>query len=79
MVYDRSKLSEKNTSISVENSTPFEELDLDFLFHYQIFPPHIMSFYTQWQDEQRKMEVGDTIVQQVYLPPIRSFSQKIVF
>lgn len=38
-----------------------------------------MSCLTQWQFEQRSMKIGDTIVQQVYLPPLRQFSQKIIF
>lgn len=38
-----------------------------------------MTFKTQWAEERRKIEIGDTIAQQVYLPPIQTFSQKIVF
>ncbi len=52
---------------------------LDFLFDYHIFPDNIMKFYNQWTDENRKMKIGDTIAQQVYIPPTKIFSQKIVF
>ena len=38
-----------------------------------------MTGLTQWDSENRVMQVGDTIVQQVYLPPWKKFSQKIVF
>jgi uncharacterized protein (UPF0548 family) len=38
-----------------------------------------MTFLAEWDFENRTMEVGDTIVQQVYLPPIKNFSQKIIF
>ncbi len=38
-----------------------------------------MSCKTQWEWENREMEIGDTIVQQVFIPPIKNFSQKIIF
>jgi tRNA C32,U32 (ribose-2'-O)-methylase TrmJ len=38
-----------------------------------------MTFKNQWTDENRKMRVGDTIAQQVYIPPTKTFSQKIIF
>lgn len=38
-----------------------------------------MSYYSQWKDENRNMKFGDTIVQQIFIPPIQSFSQKIIF
>ena len=37
---------------------------------YTIFPPRIMRHLTQWTYEQRKMQPGDTIVQQILLPPV---------
>lgn len=40
---------------------------------------HIMSYLTQWTFENRQMQVGDTIVQQVFIPPFRHVSQKIIF
>ncbi len=77
--YNKQYLAEKETSTPVNLGKPFSEIDTGFLFNYQIFPPHIMSSYTQWQAENRKMQVGDTIVQQVYLPPYKKLSQKIIF
>jgi uncharacterized protein (UPF0548 family) len=79
MPYDGSVLREKVTGIHINTNKPFEELDLDFFFNYEIFPDTIMSFKTQWQDEKRNMQVGDTIVQQVYIPPIKKISQKLIF
>jgi uncharacterized protein (UPF0548 family) len=38
-----------------------------------------MTFTTEWNEENRKMQIGDTIAQQVYLPPTKTFSQKIIF
>ncbi|MGV3541198.1 MAG: DUF1990 family protein [Rufibacter sp.] len=75
MAYDRGKLVEKATAILL----PKFPHHLQFLFNYQIFPGNIMSALGQWQIEERSMRAGDTIVQQVYLPPIKSFSQKIIF
>jgi hypothetical protein len=79
MDYDKSQLSEKITSIFIDTTKNLEELNLEFLFDYQIFPDHIMAFKNEWAAENRKMEIGDTIMQQVYIPPTKIFSQKIVF
>jgi hypothetical protein len=79
MRYEKKKLTEKITTIDIDTKKNIDELDLDFLFDYQIFPENIMTFKTQWQDENRRMKVGDTIVQQAYIPPIKNFSQKIIF
>lgn len=79
ITYNKQHLAEKETSILVKTAKLFSDIDTSCLFNYRIFPPHIMSSYTQWQAENRKMQVGDTIVQQVYLPPYRNLSQKIIF
>ena len=79
MDYDKSLLKEKTTVIEINTNKQLDQLNLDFLFDYQIFPENIMSFKNQWTDENKKMKVGDTIAQQVYLPPIKMFSQKIIF
>jgi hypothetical protein len=55
------------------------DADYSILFEYRIFPPAIMSYLTQWSIEGRSMRVGDTILQQVYVPPFPLFSQKIIF
>lgn len=77
--YDKSRLTEKITIIEINSTKKIDQLNLDFLFDYQIFPDNIMTFKTQWADENRKMKVGDTITQQVYIPPTKTFSQKIIF
>ncbi|MFC4164662.1 DUF1990 family protein [Epilithonimonas zeae] len=79
MIYDKSKLVEKITQISIDTGKTIDEIDLEFLIDYNIFPSNILIFTTQWNDENREMKVGDTILQQVFLPPIKSFSQKIIF
>lgn len=79
MDYDKSRLTEKVTTITIDTKTKIENLDLQFLFDYKIFPDNIMIYLTEWNKENRKIKVGDTIVQQVYLPPTKMFSQKIIF
>lgn len=77
--YDKKKLKEKVTSIRVKNNSPFEELDLNFLFDYKIFPEQIITAYAQWNDENRSIKEGDTIVQQAFIPPYKLISIKIIF
>ncbi len=79
MSYDQKTLKEVVSSIEIDVEIPFEDLDFNFFFNYGIFPPDIMSFLTQWKQESRAMQTGDTIVQQVFIPPNRFFSQKIIF
>jgi len=79
MTYDKTRLVKKISTISLTTTKTINELDLSFLFNYQIFPDNIMAFRTQWQDENREMKTGDTIVQQAYIPPLKTFSQKIIF
>lgn len=40
------------------------------LYTYSLFPPRIMRHLTQWAYENRPMQLGDTIVQQIWLPPV---------
>ena len=79
MTFDKTKLKEKTTTIDIKTEKTLEQLNLDFLFDYKIFPANIMTFMTQWGQEKRKMKIGDTIVQQAFIPPTKTFSQKIVF
>ncbi len=79
MDYDKTILIEKITTIDIETTKNISELNLDFLFEYKIFPSNIMTYKNQWEDENRKMKIGDTIAQQVYIPPNKVFSQKIIF
>lgn len=62
MQYDKSDLKEKMTSIDLKTNKTIEQLDLQFLFDYKIFPRKIMSYLTQWRSEDRQMKVGDNIV-----------------
>lgn len=79
MKYDKSRLTEKTTTINIDTTKQLEQLNLDVLFDYKIFPDHVMTSISEWSDEKRKMKVGDTIAQQVYIPPTKVFSQKILF
>ena len=79
MTYDKTMLTEKTTTIDILTTKKLDQINPDFLFDYQIFPDNIMTFKTQWADEKRKMRIGDTIAQQVFIPPTKTFSQKIIF
>jgi hypothetical protein len=79
MRYDKEQLKEKVSTIDIHTTRKLDELNLEFLFDYHIFPKNILSFKTQWAVEKRKMKEGDTIVQQVYFPPSKTFSQKLIF
>ena len=79
MTFDKTKLKEKTTTIDIKTEKTLGQIDLDFLFDYKIFPSNIMTFVTEWKKEKRKMKIGDTILQQVFIPPTKTFSQKIVF
>ena len=79
MTFDKSKLEEKTTTIDIKSEKTLEQLNLEFLFDYKIFPSNIMTYMTEWGQEKRKMKIGDTILQQAFVPPTKTFSQKIVF
>lgn len=75
VAYDKNRLHENVSTIDIQT----DKLDFQVLFDYKIFPDNILSHLTEWELNNREMKVGDTIVQQVYIPPIKTFSQKIVF
>lgn len=77
--YDKEKLTEKTTIISIDTTRKLNELPAEILFEYKIFPDNIMSYLTQWSFEKRQIQIGDTIVQQAFIPPFRHLSQKIIF
>lgn len=79
MQFDRNSLKEKISTIEIQSPQKLADLDLRFLFDYEIFPSKILIFYNQWQAENRNMQVGDTILQQAFLPPFKGFSQKVIF
>lgn len=75
MKYDINMLTEKVSTIEIET----DKIDGQFLFDYNIFPDNILTHLTEWSLDNRKMKLGDTIVQQVFIPPTKTLSQKIVF
>lgn len=79
MEFDKSKLTEKVSLIKIPTDKSVAQIDLDFLFDYKIFPSNILTFKAQWELEKRKIKTGDTILQQVTIPPVRILSQKIIF
>nr|WP_294860962.1 DUF1990 family protein [uncultured Fluviicola sp.] len=79
MDYEKNRLVEKISSIEIPNVSTLSKVNLQSFFDYRIFPTTILSAYTQWEDEQRTMRAGDTILQQVYLPPFPKLSQKVLF
>ncbi len=79
MPFDKRKLKEKVTAVHIKTDKRLDQLNLDFLFDYKIFPANIMTYMTQWGMEKRKMQIGDTILQQALIPPTSFFSQKIIF
>lgn len=79
MSFDKTNLKEKTTVIEIKTKETLSQINLDFLFDYKIFPSNIMTFLTQWSMEKRKMKIGDNILQQVFIPPVKTFSQKVVF
>ncbi|MDN5202823.1 DUF1990 family protein [Fulvivirgaceae bacterium BMA10] len=77
MSYEQAKLKEQVSTIELAQN--FKKVNRKILFDYRIFPQRIMTFLTQWRYENREIRQGDTIVQQVYIPPLIDFSQKIIF
>lgn len=77
--YDKKYLPDKTSTIKIDPEKSLKDVDLNCLHDYNIFPSNIMTYKTQWDVEQRTMQIGDTIVQQVFLPPIQALSLKIVF
>lgn len=78
MPYTRQKLREQITTIGL-GARSIKDVNTDILFRYKIFPKHIMSCRTQWETEGRSMQTGDTILQQVYIPPVKGLSLKLIF
>lgn len=76
MDYDRSLLKEKVTRFPLMIT---EMPDPEPLFDYQIFPERIISAFSEWKHGNRPMQVGDTIIQQAFLPPLKSCSLKMIF
>jgi len=67
---DYRQLPEQTSSIALGVAGPIRRWQTDFLFEYQIFPKSIMQFGAQWTAEERKMAVGDVILQRALMPPL---------
>lgn len=78
MEYAVTKLKEKRSSIIIDTTLSFDHLDTATLLAYDIFPENILTHYAEWVHERRQMRPGDTIVQQIYIPPVKGLSQKII-
>ena len=77
--FNKDQLIAKKSIIEISTSESLENINLKVLGQYRIFPDNIMKSLTQWYDEKRAMRIGDTIVQQVFIPPVKWFSQKLIF
>lgn len=73
--YFPGKLIEARISSSSKN---LKAINLDFLFRYDLFPRNILTFWGEWELEDRAMKEGDVIVQQASIPPWE-MSLKILF
>ena len=78
MPYKLEELREVVSAIPINIKT-LTEVDWDVIFRYRIFPSNILAGYGEWVVQNRPIQVGDTIVQQVYIPPNQVFSQKLIF
>jgi uncharacterized protein (UPF0548 family) len=67
---DERALPEKTTSIALGVPGPISRWRTDFIFDYAIFPSSILRFDAEWRTEERKMAVGDVIVQRAVIPPV---------
>ncbi|MEZ4937011.1 MAG: DUF1990 family protein [Crocinitomicaceae bacterium] len=76
--YDQNQLKEVISEVQLVTKLEFEHLNFSILFEYNIFPKNILEGFGQWQEENRSMQVGDTLVQQIFIPPNPKWSQKII-
>lgn len=76
--YNKNSLIEKSNSIQISSAQNFEDLNFQLLWNYEIFPKHILDFASEWELDDRGMQVGDTIVQQIFMPPINNMSVKLI-
>lgn len=74
--YQKNSLKKKVQQVTINQS--FNQIAADNLFNYKIFPHTILTAFTQWQEENRSIQPGDIIVQQINIPPCNLLSQKII-
>lgn len=72
-------LTAKHARIVLPGINRLMQLDRQPFFAYDIFPNGILTAHTEWSVEDRFMQPGDTIVQEVHLPPFSRVSLKLVF
>jgi hypothetical protein len=65
-----SSLPEKISEIALGFPPPIRSYRTDFLSAYDIFPSFLMRAEPEWVREQRRMQIGDIILQRAVLPPI---------
>lgn len=76
--YTKETLRHKTDSKKIKSVLELNSVNLIDFFNYKIFPSNILQAYTQWEHEGRGMQVNDTIVQQIQIPPIKGLSSKII-
>jgi|TARA_R110000787_G_C13414078_1_gene444411 hypothetical protein len=74
--YNKKLLTHKSDSIELDCNFP--DFNFKEFFNYRIFPSNILSAYPQWIHEGRSIQVGDTIVQQINIPPFERLTQRII-
>lgn len=67
---DAHAFPEHTHTIALNVGGPVRNWRTDFLFDYEVFPPHIMRFDAEWLAAARNMTAGDVIIQRTMLPPI---------
>lgn len=67
---DERALPERTSSIALQASGPIKRLRTDFIFEYDIFPSAVMDFDAEWLRKDRRMAVGDVILQRAMMPPV---------
>ena len=78
---DPSGFRQKITTKTIHlRSTPssLHEVDLSFLHRYHVFPKSLLVFLADWDVAFREMRVGDTILQEACIPPVRRASLKLI-
>jgi hypothetical protein len=76
--YNKETLRYKTDSKRIESVLSLNTINLKDFFNYKIFPINILQAYTQWEHEGRDLQINDTIVQQIQIPPFMGFSSKII-
>lgn len=79
MAFHPEDLRTASSSVELGTGPGINDRAVKACMAYRIFPVNIMRALAQWEQEARAMRVGDTIVQQVHLPPFVGLSQKLVF